>query len=435
MIVLMPHCGFLSETSRLLAVAGALRARGADVVIASHGGPFEGLLGEPGTDWVPLTRDEDGRETQARFISGITSWGADDRPLYDDAQLRGYVEAETAFLRDVGADLVHIGFTLSAYLSSRAASVPLSTTHVGSFVDPVLEAGLAPVPVNPGRADLARLPRWAQRRAVNVVPRMLRRPAAQINALARELGLPEVDGLMGLMSGDLVLVTDLAEVLGIPASAVEDWNGGWLSRRRRGAVHRLTGPLFAHLDVPVPAHVEQFLAAHERVVLVSPSSVTTETLRGMVRSAQATGAAVLVASTLHEVADLRDERTCVGGLLPNHLVMPRVAAAVIMGGQGTVQTALASGTPFVGLPLHPEQELNVAVAERRGCAVRLAPSSAGSDVLSDAVRSVLDDPSCAVAADSVRRLYAGVDGAGRAADAMLDFLAAQRLAPGRAARL
>lgn len=423
MIVLMPHCGFLSETSRLLALAQALRARGAEVVIASHGGPFENLLGEAGTHWVRLTRDEDGLATQARFIRGITSWGATDVPLYEDDQLRRYVQAETAFLRDARADLVHIGFTLSAYLSSRAVGIPLSTSHVGSFVEPILAAGLAPVPVNPSRADLARLPVGLQRRAVNLVPRLLARPAAQINAHASELGLPHVAGLMGLMSGDLVLVTELPEVLGLRREDVEDWHAGWASRRRRHARHRLTGPLFAHLDIPIPDHVEDFLSRHDDVVYVSPSSVTSDAVRRIVTSAQATGSPVLVAATLHDLHDLADARTCVAGVLPNHLVMPRVAAAVIMGGQGTVQTALAAGTPLVGLPLHPEQELNVAVAERRGAALRLPPSSAGTAALTRALTTVTNNASFAEGARGVQRLYETVDGAGRAADAMLAHLA------------
>lgn len=423
MIVLMPHCGFLSETSRLLAIADALRARGAEVLVASHGGPFAHLLGTPDVDWIRLTSLADGVGSQQRFVRGITSWGGENLPLYDDSELRACVAAETAFLREVGAELVHIGFTLSAYLSSRAVGIPISTSHVGSFVDPILDAGLAPVPVTLTDPNLARLPSWLRRRAVNVVPRLLTQPAAQVNALADELGLPRVAGLMGFMSGDLVLVTDTAEALGIPAARVEQWHAGWLSRGRRDATYRLTGPLFAHLDLPLPNEVDEFLSRHEgEVVHVSASSVSAEVLRGIVASAQRSGAPVVVSATLHDIDDLRDERTCVAGILPNHLVMPRAAAAVIMGGQGTVQTAMASATPFVGLPLHPEQELNVAVAERLGCALRLPPASAGSDRLTQAIARVLGDAAFSRAARTAAKLYAGVDGAGLAADAILEFL-------------
>ena len=63
----------------------------------------------------------------------------------------------------------------------------------------------------------------------------------------------------------------------------------------------------------------------------------------LVRCVQDAGAPVLVSATVHDVSDLEDERTLVAATLPNHLVMPRVAATVVMGGQGSVQTAIASG--------------------------------------------------------------------------------------------
>lgn len=47
---------------------------------------------------------------------------------------------------------------------------------------------------------------------------------------------------------------------------------------------------------------------------------------------------------------------------------------------------MASGTPFVGLVYHGEQELNVAAAERIGMAIRMAPAAAETPALTDAVR-------------------------------------------------
>ena len=46
--------------------------------------------------------------------------------------------------------------------------------------------------------------------------------------------------------------------------------------------------------------------------------------------------------------------------------MPRVDLRVISGGQGSVQSALASGLPFIGIPLQPEQDANIVLAERQG---------------------------------------------------------------------
>jgi len=55
--------------------------------------------------------------------------------------------------------------------------------------------------------------------------------------------------------------------------------------------------------------------------------------------------------------------------------MSDVGLAVIAGGQGSVQTALAAGVPFVGIPLQPEQDANVTFAQNQGAA-RLIPQNA-----------------------------------------------------------
>jgi len=57
-------------------------------------------------------------------------------------------------------------------------------------------------------------------------------------------------------------------------------------------------------------------------------------------------------------------------------------------GQGSVQTALASGLPFIGVPLQPEQDANVFFAQRQGAARLLTPKAAGSARLAKAAQLV-----------------------------------------------
>ena len=51
MISVVPHCGYLSETSRMLEIHRALRERGAPVRLATHGGTHQNLLGRAGADY------------------------------------------------------------------------------------------------------------------------------------------------------------------------------------------------------------------------------------------------------------------------------------------------------------------------------------------------------------------------------------------------
>ncbi len=260
----------------------------------------------------------------------------------------------------------------------------------------------------------------------------MRGPVKQLNQHARERGVEPLPSMLGLMCGDLTMVTELPQVLGLPADALEGWTPRLPFRVRRGTTFRFTGPLYAELDVPMPEDVDTFLDDGP-VVYVSPTSVGESLLRALVSGARATGAKVLVGAGVHDVGDLADKRVLVAGILPNHRVMPRVAASVIMGGQGSVQTAIASGTPFVGLPYHGEQELNIAVAERLGMAIRMKPQDAKTPALTGALRQVLDMPSYRASAQLAAAQYEGVDGGAQAADVILEWLRGRREHPQPAA--
>lgn len=212
------------------------------------------------------------------------------------------------------------------------------------------------------------------------------------------------------------------ETLGLSARDLERWRPRRPFRVRRGTTFRYTGPLYARLDLPVPPEVDAALGGDEPVVYVALTSVSEAFLRTVVTSARSGRYRLVVAAGGHDVGDLADDRTVVAGVLPSHLVMPRAAAAVVMGGQGSVQTALASGTPFVGLPYHGEQELNVAEAERLGTALRMSPDEAGTASLGEALARLVGEPGFAAAATSVAATYAGVDGGAAAADVIVDWL-------------
>ena len=160
MIVFLPHCGFLSEVSRSIEIARALVDRGRTVLFATRGGAYTHLITDAGFELRMLEPAAD-PTTFARFVRALSAMNGVE-PLFTDDELRQAVAAEAALLREVDAELVVTGFTLSAYLSSRLAGVPLATDHGGSFVPPVLAHGLCPVPVNPPDPNLAKLPAFIQ---------------------------------------------------------------------------------------------------------------------------------------------------------------------------------------------------------------------------------------------------------------------------------
>jgi len=80
MIALPPHCGFLSETSRMIAIARALAARGVPVAVATHGGPYTRVLEDTGTRYTPLAPAMDAARCE-RFIEGCIQLGQPGKQL------------------------------------------------------------------------------------------------------------------------------------------------------------------------------------------------------------------------------------------------------------------------------------------------------------------------------------------------------------------
>ncbi len=421
MIVLLPHCGFLSETSRMLHIAQALQRRGCEVALATHGGPYEHVLTEAGMPFERLSPTMDAARCQS-YLRDLVQIGRPGVRLQSADEVRESVQAELAFFRRCGARMVVIGFTLTAYLSARLAGIPLAASHGGSYVPPVFEQGLAPVPTTMPMPGVEWLPAFVKRAMANGGAQRMKGPVAFLNEVAAELGVEPVPTLAALMLGDLTLVTDVPEVLGIGQDAMESWRPPPGGAYRQGTRLTYVGPMYARLDVPIPPSVEPFLDGSRPTALVVLSSCTPGFLRQVVTQVRRAGVRAIVGATVHEWDAPPDPDVVVAGVLPNHLVMPRVDLAVTMGGQGSVQTAMASGVPLVGIPLHPEQELNVALAQRQGMAVAMAPRHAGTPRMTDAVRQLIGSEPHRQAARQASRHYAGLDGAARAAEALLAHL-------------
>jgi UDP:flavonoid glycosyltransferase YjiC (YdhE family) len=336
------------------------------------------------------------------------------------------VQAEARFLREQGAQMAVIGFTLTAYLSSRVAGIPLVSSHGGSYVPPVIERGLAPVPTQMPIPGTEWLPRAVKHWLANSRVEKMADPVRFLNVVAAELGVEPMPTLASLLVSDLTLVTDVPEVLGIPRDELEAWRPRRPEAYRPGTRLTYTGPLFARLPLPVPEPVQRLLDGRRPTVYVVLSSSTPKMLRAVMQRVRAAGPRVIVGATIHDVGPVDDADVVVAGLLPSHTIMPKVDLVVCMGGQGTVQTAMASGTPLIGIPLHAEQELNVDLAVRQGMALALAPRHAPGQEMTAAVQRVLRDPAFRQQAQRVRSLYDGVDGADLAAQAICRELARRR---------
>lgn len=423
MICLLPNCAYLSETSRMLEIYRALLAKGAEVCVATHGGPHEEQLRKAGVPYTVVGPHMNGERIEAFVRSGI-GMGHPGQSMYSDEELRVYAKAEAEFFKQKGVKVAVTGFTLTPLLSSRLAGIPLVTEHAGSYVPPVFERGLMPAPSTPVNRTFGFLPAPVVRLLMNKGAPRLQHYTYGFNRVAKELGVAEIPSMPALLLGDLTLVTDVPEVLGIPAKDLEAWRPDGKSAYRPETRLRYAGPIFAHLEAPMPERVERLLAGKETVIYVAITSSPAQLVRDTVRALKPTGAKILVAATVHNLADLADEQVMVEGVLPSHRIMPRVALAVTAGGQGSMQSAMASGLPLIGIPLQPEQDLNVVLLEKLGAARRIAPKLAGSEKMTQLAQHMLNSTEAKAAARKVQGYFAKVDGPAVAADAILGLLKA-----------
>ena len=421
MICLLPQCAYLSETTRMLEIHRALRQRGIPVRVATHGGTHEALLRAAGVDYDIVGPPMDARRSAA-FVRAAVGMGHVGQSMYTDEEIRSYVAAEAEYFRAHRITVGVTGFLLTTMLSSRLAGVTVLTDH-GSWVPPVYEHGLVPAPSQPPWPILRALPERVLRWLANAALPRTRFYCGGFNRVAAELGIEPVPSLSALVLGDLAMVTEVPEVLGIPAAEMSSWRPAGRRAYRPGTRLRYTGPLYARLDIPLPEAVEEFLDRPGPIVYVAITSTSPRIIRAVVASLAALEVRVLVSATVHALSDLAGERVMVAGTLPSHLVMPRVDLAITAGGQGSVQTAMAAGTPVLGIPLQPEQDLNVALLERRGAARLVPRRDAHSSRLASVADDMLRHGQYRAAADQVRRLYDAVDGPAIAAGVVIETAA------------
>ena len=401
----------------MLVLQRALVERGAPVVVATQGGPHERRLVESGVDYHvvgPRLSDVRCRE----LVQAGAGMGSPRQSMWTDDEIETYVRAEAKFFREHDVRVAVTGFTLTALLSTRLAGIPLITEHAGSFVPPIWERNMIEPFVRSPLPVVDRLPYAVRRFIANVGIHNVENYCDGFNRVARKLGIEGVPSFASLLLGDLTLVPEAEEVLGIPAAELAAWRS--TSRGyRTGARLQYVGPLFAELDVPVPERVERFLEGPRPIVYVAVTSTTTEQIAAVVRALEPAGVRVLVAGTLHELSALQREHVLIEGVLPSHRVMPRVDLAIIAGGQGSVQCALASGTPMISLPLQPEQDWNGQLVERQGAGKRMSLQDAASSKLPALVRQMLADESFRDNARRIQAIYAQLDGPGSAAEAIM----------------
>jgi UDP:flavonoid glycosyltransferase YjiC (YdhE family) len=421
-IICFPHFYYLSEVSRLVEMGQALRGLGQEVAFFSHGGGYEHVAREAGFE-VLAVAPHMSPQRAAEYMA--FNRGEQGNPFRDSfftfEELQAYVPSEADAFRQIRADAVLIGWNLPSYLSALLAGIPILVQQPGPFTAPFFDYKMGVF--QPSLFGAARrLPLnwlvnwWLPRAKIWLSP---------FNQMAVSLGLPPWKSTLDLMAGDLTLVMDAPEILGIPPEELHAYQPLHPQFFHRPPLYRYGGPCFARLPGDVPESIRaHFDTARPKLYCAMGVSGSPRVLADVIEIANNLAIqSVIATTTVLPGQDGNDSgRVLLAPHVPAHLVNPLADIAITHGGAGTVQTAVHSGTPLVGIPMHLEQTGNLSLVTRQGAGLMLSKWDLNSRSLSRALERLLGDTSLRDNMLRLKALQDKVDGAAVAAQEIVKFL-------------
>ncbi len=426
-IVCFPHFFYLSEVSRLIEIGNALRQLEQEVVFFSHGGPYESLAREAGFEVVSInpTMSPERAKEYMKYNRGEGSKSFSSS-FFTYEELKAYVPAEADALRQINADAVLIGWNLPSYLSVQLAGIPIIVQQPGSWTAPFFDrkmAEFAPATVSGSVVSLFHyLP---MDRFVNWLMPRVRLWIKPFNQLAMELGLPQYKSTLDFMAGDLTLVMDTPSILGISPEELEGYSPIHPEFFHKPPKYKYGGPCYARLPGEVPESVrEHFDTPRTKLYCAMGVSGSPKVLRSIIDIVRGLDLRALIVTTtiLDDEQNGSTEQVLFQAHVPAHLVNPMADIAITHGGAGTVQTAIHSGTPLVGIPMHQEQAGNISLVKRQGAGIMLWKQELTRKNLASALETLVSN---AQFRENMKRLKLEqdqVDGAAKAAQEIVNFL-------------
>lgn len=391
LLLFAPVTWNIAETSRMVEIAKVCRDQFAfDCHFMGYGGDFVPLITDAGFAFHPQQPQLTPQRIQELWKADRGERGG---KMFTPQELIERGNSELALIANLQPAAVVMGFTLSMYISARVAKVPLVVVCPLAFTRPFFEAGLGTWPAQYNAGPLRLLPDAWKDRFLNWAGPKLKLWTRPFNQAAAHFGLPPFKYTVDLFEGDQTLVTQIPDLTGLP-QLPRNW--------------QYVGPIFARLDGEIPTEIEQLPRDKPLVYFAMGSSANQDVLVHVMQLLGELPYTVIAPIKAH----LRGVKTAVPpnihtfDWLPAHKVNPLAEVAVIHGGEGTVQTACASGTPFVGIGLQPEQDWNIEFMARQGTAVRLPKYGVTRDQLHQAIEHLRLDPQVRRRAQEIQALMA-----------------------------
>jgi len=367
----------LAETGRHIEIAKACKDL-FKVIFISYGGKFESLIEEEG---FTLKKMEPRlTEKQLHHVRKALSGETLNTVGYFTAQeMEPRVENEIRVFNEVKPACVLTGWCQSVMISARAARVPFVNVLHSTSITEYYEAGLQTWP------DRSNFPffRWffseeQLNKWVSKLVLKMKLPAKPFNILAKKYRLKKFNNFIEVLEGDCTLLADIPEWIGFSEI--------------RPNLHYI-GPLPFRLNRKIPRKIIKMPKDKPIVYFAMGSSGKPKLIADIIVGFRDKPYRVITPVESH-IKDMNLEipsNVIVTGFLPAHKVNPMANISVIHGGQNTVMNACISGTPIVGVGMHPEQQANLDACVRKGFAIRLNKKKVTASAVLDAIDKLLHD--------------------------------------------
>lgn len=353
----------IAETTRMIEVAKLLRDE-YECIFFSYGGQFEYLVEEAGFSLHHLKPIEDDVKIQHL-------WKADRGETFKQPwtfeELKERISNEILLIETINPSFAFLGSVLSFSLSCRIKKIKLFNVVPLALTRPYLEAGLPMSPFTP--KFLNQIAIWI---LLNV-PLLM----GNFRKVSKFYGLKPPRNAFEVWTGDINIVTDVKEL-----SMLKELPENWY----------FSGPLFAHLGTPIPNDIMELLKTSDKpkVYFAMGSSANHKVLMRTLEGFK--GLDVLVVAPIKSYLKPEDavpKNVYVTEWLPALEVLRFVDIAVTHGGQGTVQTNIMAGVPFLGIGMQPEQSLNIYQSVRFGNALQIQRSKVSKRNVQKAILELL----------------------------------------------
>ena len=306
--------------------------------------------------------------------------------------------------------------------SARASKIPYYVTHLGSFVPPVFEKKMLVPTLVTNLKIFKVIPRSWLVNLVNGLMYKSKMAIKSFNKVAVKYGVEPFMSMEEIMMGDVIVVTDVPEILSISKAEIENWKpeGKYKKYYNHPGKLRYGGAIFAKLFGDVSDEILNFLDTDKTKIYVALTSGQSAVIERVYEGIKDLDAKIVILSTVHKIKETSHDNILVVDHLPSHKVMPLMDVAIIHGGQGSVQTAIDAGTPIVGIPLHVEQGLNVANIEKHGAGIMQIKHDIDPKEVREKVERILGDISYKENMKKLSTYQKQVDGVVKAVDIILE---------------